>query len=240
MTRELRLAATFVELADTLVDDFDIIDFLEVLTSRCVELLDVTSAGITLAEDRTGTLTAMAASDERSRLLGLYEVQVDEGPCRDCCREGTAVISVALDEARGRWPSFSRQALAIGFRSAEAVPLRLRREVLGSLNLFHAGPTGLDSTGRGMAQAFADAATIGILQQRTLRRAEDVAGQLQEALASRVVIEQAKGVLAERLKVSPDAAFTILRTVARTRNRLLSDLARDLVTGSADADQLLR
>ena len=240
MPPDLRLADTFVELADTLVDEFDVVDFLEVLTARCVELLDVTSAGILLADNRAGTLTAMAASDERARLLGLFEVQADEGPCRDCCRAGAAVISVDFDSARERWPRFALQAAAVGFRCAEALPLRLRGEVIGSLNLFHADPAGLDDAGLRIAQALADAATIGILQQRTLSRAETLAGQLQSALSSRVLIEQAKGVLAERLKVSPNDAFNILRSAARNRNRLLTDLAGDIVTGSADAAQLLQ
>jgi ANTAR domain/GAF domain len=235
-----RLADTFVELADTLVDEFDVVDFLDVLTTRCVELLGVTSAGILLADSRAGTLTAMAASDERAQLLGQFEVQADEGPCRDCCRDGTAVLSVAFDDARGRWPRFAPQAVAIGFRSADALPLRLRGEVIGSLNLFQEGPAGLDDAGRRIAQALADAATISIVQQRTLRRAEALAAQLQTALSSRVLIEQAKGVLAERLKVSTDDAFNILRNAARNRNRLLTDLAGDIVTGSADAAQLLR
>jgi ANTAR domain/GAF domain len=240
MSPDQRLADTFVELADTLVDEFDVVDFLEVLTARCVELLDVTSAGILLAGGRAGTLTAMAASDERARLLGLLEVQAGEGPCFDCCQDGTAVASVALDSAGGRWPRFAPQAVAIGVQSADALPLRLRREVIGSLNLFHASADGLDDAGRRIAQALADAATIGILQQRTLRHAETLAVQLQGALNSRVMIEQAKGVLAERLKVSPDDAFSILRSAARKRNRLLSDLAGDIVAGSADAAQLLR
>jgi hypothetical protein len=240
MTQELRLAETFVELADTLVDEFDVVDFLEVLTTRCVELLDVASAGILLADSQNGTLTAMAASDERARLLGLLEVQANEGPCRDCCRDGAAVTSAVLDGARGRWPEFSPHAVAVGFRSADALPLRLRREVIGSLNLFHTRTGGLDAAGLRTAQALADAATIGILQQRTLRHAEAVAAQLQDALTSRILIEQAKGVLAERLKISTDDAFTALRSAARSRNRLLSALASDIVTGSADAAQLMR
>ncbi len=238
MDREQRLAETFVELADTLVDDFDVIDFLQVLASRCVELLDVAAVGIMLA-DQGGSLVTVAASDERARLLELFEIQNDEGPCRDCYRLGAAVVNVDLDGARERWPRFAPQAIAGGFRSANALPLRLRSQVVGSLNLFDAG-TGLGDAELRMAQALADAATIGILQQRTIRRGEVVAGQLQQAVTSRVVIEQAKGVLAERLQVSPDEAFEVLRSAARSRNRLLSDLARDVASGSADAAQLQR
>jgi hypothetical protein len=239
MDREQRLAETFVQLADTLIDDFDIIDFLQVLAARCVELLDVAAAGIMLA-GQGGSLMTVAASDERARLLELFEIQNDEGPCRDCYRLGTAVINVDLNGARERWPQFAPQAIAGGFRSANALPLRLRSQVVGSLNLFHAGTGGLGEPELRVAQALADAATIGILHQQLIRRGEIVTGQLQLALNSRVVIEQAKGVLAERLQISADDAFEVLRGAARSRNRLLSDLAREVATGSADAAQLLR
>jgi hypothetical protein len=239
MDREQRLAETFVELADTLVDDFDVIDFLQVLAARCVELLDVAAAGIMLA-DPGGSLMTVAASDERARLLELFEIQSDEGPCRDCYRLGAAVVNVDLEGARARWPQFTPQAISGGFRSANALPLRLRSQVVGSLNLFHAGTGGLGEAELRMAQALADAATIGIVHQRTIRRGEVVAGQLQLALTSRIVIEQAKGVLAERLRISPGNAFEVLRGAARSRNRLLSDLARDITSGSADAAQLLQ
>src|ERR1700691_1307708 len=239
MDRERRLAETFVELADTLIDDFDVIDFLQVLAVRCVELLGVGAAGIMLA-GQGGSLMTVAASDERARLLELFEIQNDEGPCRDCYRLGAAGVNAELDGARERWPLFAPRAVAGGFRSANALPLRLRSQVIGSLNLFHAGAGGLDSAALRMAQALADAATIGILQQRTIRRGEVVTGQLQAALSSRIVIEQAKGVLAERLKISTDDAFGVLRTAARSRNRLLSDLAREVAIGSTDPAQLLR
>jgi transcriptional regulator with GAF, ATPase, and Fis domain len=239
MSREQRLAETFVELADTLVDDFDVIEFLQVLASRCVELLDVTAAGLVLA-DHDGSLRLMAASDERARLLELFEVQNDEGPCRDCFRLGEAVVNVNLDGARSRWPRFAAQAIAGGFYCANALPLRLRHQVVGSLNLFHTELSGLAHHELRLAQALADAATIGILQQRTIRQGEIVAGQLQAALTSRVIIEQAKGVVAERLQVSTDEAFGILRATARSHNRLLSDVARDVTSGTADVAQLLR
>jgi transcriptional regulator with GAF, ATPase, and Fis domain len=236
MDREQRLAETFVELADTLVDDFDVIDFLQVLAARSVELLEVAAAGIMLA-DQSGSLMTVAASDERARLLELFEIQTDEGPCRDCYRLGAPVVNVNLDGAVERWPQFTPQAIAGGFRSANALPLRLRSQVVGSLNLFHASTGGLGSTQLRLAQALADAATIGILHQRTIRRGEVVAGQLQLALTSRIVIEQAKGVLAERMQISPDDAFEVLRSAARSRNRLLTELARDIASGSADTMQ---
>ncbi len=239
MDREQRLAETFVELADTLTDDFDIIDFLHVLAARCVELLEVGAAGLLLA-DQDGSLVTVAASDERSRLLELFEAQNDEGPCRDCYRLGAAVVNVDLHGALERWPRFAPQAIAGGFRAANALPLRLRSQVIGSLNLFHLDPGGLRSTQLRLAQALADAATIGILQQRSIHRGEVVAGQLQQALTSRIVIEQAKGVLAERLKISADDAFEVLRGGSRARNRLLSELARDVASGTADVTKLMQ
>jgi hypothetical protein len=230
--REQRLAETFVELADTLVDDFDVIDFLQLVASRCVELLDVAAAGLVLA-DQSGSLVTVAASDERARLLELFETQNDEGPCRDCYQQGAAVVNVDLQGARELWPRFTPQAITAGFGSANALLLRLRSQVIGSLNLFHTRPGGLGSEQLRLAQALADAATIGILQQRTIRHGEVVAGQLQAALTSRIVVEQAKGVLAERLQISTDDAFGVLRAAARSRNRLLSELAREVADGSA-------
>jgi hypothetical protein len=233
--REQRLAETFVELADTLVADFDVIDFLQIVAGRCVELLDVAAAGLVLA-DGAGSLVTMAASDERARLLELFEIQNDEGPCRDCYQQGAAVVNVALGMAVERWPQFAPQAISAGFGSANALPLRLRSQVIGSLNLFHTGPGGLGGDELRLAQALADAATIGILQQRTIRHGEVVAGQLQAALTSRIVIEQAKGVLAERLHISTDDAFRVLRAAARSRNRLLSELATDVASSAGVSD----
>jgi hypothetical protein len=239
MSREQRLAETFVELADTLVADFDVIEFLQVLASRCVELLDVSAAGLVLA-DQGGSLRVVAASDERARLLELFEVQGDEGPCRDCYRLGAAVVNVDLGAAGGRWPGFAPRAVAEGFGSANALPLRLRAQVVGSLNLFHAGAGGLVSLELRLAQALADAAAIGILQQRTIRHGEIAAAQLQAALTSRVVIEQAKGVLAERLQISTDDAFAVLRTAARSRSRPLSEVAREVAASAAGVAEVAR
>jgi ANTAR domain/GAF domain len=233
--REQRLAETFVELADTLVADFDVIDFLQVVVGRCVELLDVAAAGLVLA-DASGSLVTVAASDERARLLELFEIQNDEGPCRDCYQRGAAVVNVDLGRAVELWPRFAPQAITAGFGSANALPMRLRNQVIGSLNLFHAPPGGLASDQLRLAQALADAATIGILQQRTIRHGEVVAGQLQAALNSRIVIEQAKGVLAERLQISTDDAFGVLRAAARSRNRLLSELAGEVASSAGAGD----
>jgi transcriptional regulator with GAF, ATPase, and Fis domain len=239
MSREQRVAETFVQLADTLVDDFDVIEFLDFLAARCVELLDVAASGIMLG-GQDGSLLTVAATDERARLLEVFEVQADEGPCRDCYRHGAALVNVDLAGAKGRWPLFTPRATGAGFTRATALPLRLRSHVVGSLNLFHADTGRLDEAALRLAQALADAAAIGIVHQRTVRRGEIVAGQLQQALTSRIAIEQAKGVLSERLQISPDNAFGLLRDGARARNRLLSELAGDVVSGSVGAAEFLQ
>ena len=236
MTREEQLYEAFVEAADTLVDDFDVIDFLHTLAERCVHLLDVDAAGLMLA-DQHGTLRATAASSENARLLELFELQTDAGPCLDAFHTGTAVVNADLRANHERWPRFAEAAAANGFIAVHALPLRLRDSVIGALNLFSAGPLSDADTRAG--QALADVATIGILAQRNIHQAELLTVQLQTALHSRVTIEQAKGMLAERLQISVDEAFNLLRQHARSHNLRLSDLARDVAQGSPTAIKLV-
>jgi transcriptional regulator with GAF, ATPase, and Fis domain len=231
---ELQLADVFVELADTLVDDFDVIEFMHVLTGRCVELLEVSAAGLLLT-DHDGTLQLVAASSERTRLLELFQLQTDQGPCVDCFRSGLPV-SVADLTAVDRWPRFSAAAAQIGYVSVHAMPMRLRTHVIGALNLFDTRAGTLPAASLRIGQALADVATIGLLQQRAITRGDTVTEQLQTALNSRVLIEQAKGVLSERLRLDMDAAFALLRAGARNRNRRLSDLARAVVDGTAQIE----
>jgi transcriptional regulator with GAF, ATPase, and Fis domain len=228
---EQQLAAAFVEMADTLVDDFDLIDFLHVLTDRCVRLLNVSAAGLLLTDQR-GALQLVAASTEQTRLLELFQLQTDQGPCVECFRTGRPVEVVDLAAATERWPRFVGAARRTGFAAVHALPMRLRSDVIGALNLFstRARPLGPDTVRLG--QALADVATIGLLQARAIRQRDILAEQLQTALNSRVLIEQAKGVIAERRHIDMDQSFTLLRTSARTRNRRLSDLARAVVDGS--------
>jgi transcriptional regulator with GAF, ATPase, and Fis domain len=220
----------FVEMADTLVDDFDLIDFLHVLTERCVQLLDVSAAGLLLT-DGQNKLQVVAASSERTRLLELFQLQTDQGPCVDCFHTGTPVSVTDLPSA-GRWPRFTVAAAEVGFSAVHALPMRLRTEVIGALNLFDVTPGALDEGKLRIGQALADVATIGLLQQRAIHRRDMVTEQLQTALNSRILIEQAKGVLAERLRLPVDQAFTILRSGARSHNRRLSELAQAIVDGS--------
>ncbi len=235
MAREERLSRVFVELADTLVSGFDVVEFLHMLTERCVELLDVGAAGVVLA-DRQGTLRVMASSDERAHTLELFEVQTQEGPCLDCVRSGEPVVNEPLRAEGNRWPAFSREGRAAKFRFAHALPLRLRDQVLGALNLFSDEESRLAEAELVVGQALADVATIGMLQARATEEARVLAEQLQRALNSRVIIEQAKGMLAEHANVDLDAAFRLLRGYARNRNEYLSDVARALVEGSLPAD----
>jgi GAF domain-containing protein len=220
-----------------LVADYDVVDLLHDLARTCVDLLGVTAAGLLLTDQR-GTLAPVASSDERTRVLELFQIQNDEGPCLDCVRSGGPVVEPDL-EAAGRWPVFSRAATAAGFRAVVALPLRLRDEVIGGLNLFNADPHRLTDEEQDIAQALADVATIGILQQRSLHRASLLAEQLQKALNTRIVIEQAKGVLAERGRLDMATAFDALRAYARTSGRLLSLVAEDVVAGRLDAGELV-
>jgi GAF domain-containing protein len=238
MPREDLLAQTFVQLADSLVDDFDIIDLLTMLTDRCVELLDADAVGILLA-DRDGNLRVMAASSERARLLELFQLQNDEGPCLEAHATGAAVVHLDLASATDRWPQFAPEAMSAGFMSVYALPLRLRTVVIGALNLFRTESDGLPDADLLLAQALADVASIAILQDQAVRSSEIRAGQLQHALDSRVAIEQAKGMLAERGRSDMDEAFRRLRSFARNNNRQLTDVAADVVIGALALDDVL-
>lgn len=231
--RENELAETFVVLADTLVDDFDVVDLLDRLAAACVSLLGVTAAGL-LLDDQKGNLAVVASSSEETRLLEVYQLQSNEGPCLDCVRTGRAVTSADLAADAARWPLFVPAALAAGFRSVIALPLRLRESRIGGLHLFSRDPGMLSEDDQRLAQALADVATIGILQQRSAHRSSVVAEQLQHALNSRVVIEQAKGVLAERHGLGMDGAFDSLRRHARNNNQKLTRTALAVVTGELD------
>ena len=225
------LSDTFVELTDTMVAGFDVIDFMHMLTNRSVQLLDVAAAGLLLADPR-GELRVVAASSEAARLLELFQIQNDEGPCLDCFRSGQPVQAADLAAVALRWPRFAPAAGQAGFAAVQALPMRLREQVIGALNLFRASPGAFDPAEVRIGQALADVATISLLQERNMRHTDTLNEQLQTALNSRVIIEQAKGKLAERLGLDMDQAFNLLRESARTSNRRLSDLAQVLVSGT--------
>ncbi|TDD68198.1 ANTAR domain-containing protein [Jiangella aurantiaca] len=231
-TTDRRVRETFVELADTLVDDYDVLGFLDLLAHRVVELIDVDACGVVLI-DHHGTLNLVAASSEETRMLELSQLQNSEGPCLDTFGTGRRVSMVDLvaggDE---RWPRFAPAARGAGFAAVYALPMRLRDAVLGAMNLFGREPGPLADESLALGQALADVATIGILHERTARQHEVVAGQLQSALDSRILVEQAKGVLAERLSISVDDAFALLRGHARSTNSKLRDVAAAVVDGT--------
>ena len=228
-----RLGQVFVELADTLVDDFDPVDFLQTLTDRSVELLGADAAGLMLTDQR-GALRLMASTMAEAHDLEVFELQVREGPCLDCFATGRAVVNVDLTEARERWPVFTRAAVDAGFRATHALPLRLRSQVVGAMNLFAAEPGRLDDAHIAIGQAMADVATIGLLHERNLRERTVLSEQLQTALHSRVLIEQAKGVLAARAEIGVPEAFVRMRSYARRHGITLSVVAAALIEGAID------
>lgn len=236
--REVRLGEAFVALADTLVSGYDVVDLLHSLTDHCVDLLDAAAAGLVL-RDAHGGLDVLASTGERSELLELVQLRAGEGPCGEAYLTGRTV-AVHDTAEHDRWPGFCADAVAQGFRSVHALPMRLRDQTLGALSLFRARPGALPVADQGVAQALADIATIGILHERALRQNEIVAGQLRGALDSRVVIEQAKGVLAEQGGLDMDQAFTVLRHHARAHHLKLRDVADAVVNGTADHLSLSR
>jgi GAF domain-containing protein len=238
MAREDRLVETFVTLADTLIDNYDIIEFLQTLAERCVDLVDVSAAGIMLA-DATGQLRHAACSHEKMRFVELLELQFEEGPCLDAFRTHEFVVCATPTKLASRWPRFGPQAVEHGYEGVAAVPMRLRNRVIGALNLFSELPTELGLDDLRVVQAMADVATIGILQERLLHDAHAFSAQLENALESRVVIEQAKGIVAEHNHIDVDAAFERIRRFARSHNRLLSETAYEIVSGSLDTDEVV-
>jgi GAF domain-containing protein len=235
---EQLLSRAFVGLADTMVDDYDIIDLLDRLVGYCVELLAADAAGLLLADSQRD-LRVVASSQEDAEVMELLQLQADQGPCVECFRTGGPVSVADLADAAGRWPVFVAAIAERGaYRSVHALPLRLRGEAIGALNLFHRQPGVLPDADLAVGQALADVATIGILQERAIRRGEVVTEQLQAALNSRVIIEQAKGVLAQHGHLTMDAAFDRLRRYASTHNARLSEVARKVVETNLATDVL--
>jgi GAF domain-containing protein len=238
MDRESKVVQAFVRLADTLVDDFDVTDLFHDLVGHCVELLGSDAVGMLLADQRGG-LQVVASSTERTRLLELFQLQNNEGPCLDCYHLSESVLVPDLLAAAERWPHFSFRAVEEGYRSVHALPLRLRNETIGAINLFSFHVGALSDEDLRLGRALADVATIGILQERAIRRTETLSEQLQGALNSRVIIEQAKGVLAERGSLDMEIAFAMLRRYARDNNVHLREVARSVVDGTLETDHVI-
>ncbi|HTY32262.1 GAF and ANTAR domain-containing protein [Mycobacterium sp.] len=222
------LANSFVELADTLVADFDLIDFFHLVTVRTQQTLGVEAVGLLVA-DNHGGLNVVAASSEQARVLELFQLQHAEGPCLDCYRSGRPVSCPDLSTESDRWPHFVPKALDIGFAAVHAVPMRLRDEVIGGMNLFTATRGCLDPERLAVAQALTDVAAIGLLQERAISQRDLLTEQLQTALNNRLSFEQAKGILAERGRIMVGEASELLRRYARRHNRKVTDVADAVV-----------
>ena len=231
------LAALFVEVADTLVVDFDIVDFLHMVTTRTADITRADAAGLVLADEH-GRLQFMAASTESAKMLELFQLQAEEGPCRDCYRFGAPVVNSDLSRAAGRWPRFAPEAVSAKYNAVHAFPLRHRDTVIGALNLFSTAAGRIEPDDLKIIQALADVATIGLLQQRALAHSEILTEQLQGALNSRVTIEQAKGALARMRGISVDDAFTLMRDHSRQNHLRLTDVALAVVTDPASHPEL--
>jgi len=230
MTRTERLFDAFATLADTLVAGYDVLDLLQSLVEYCHELLDVDSAGILLA-NADGELEVVASTNEANTLVEIMQLDANAGPCLESFRTRAVVSVPDIDVDSDRWPDFAAIAGAQGIHSVYAIPLRLRQTTIGTLNLMREQRGEINQYDIRAAQALADVATIGILQERTIRDASTIRDQLQQALSSRIVIEQAKGVVAETAKVSMDTAFERIRSHARKHQTPLSEVARQLVAG---------
>ena len=237
MARESLLIATIVELADNLVDDFDVIDVLTVLSRRCVDAIDVDAVGVMLASPG-GELQFVASSSESMRILELFQIQVDEGPCVDCFHDGVAIVNLDLADSFDQWPVFAPRAIAHGFHSVHSLPMRLRGRTIGALNLFRSKLGFLDEEDVALAQGLADVATIAILQHRTSLDARVLNDQLSYALNSRIIIEQAKGMVSQATRSDMDDAFSRLRTHARNHNLGLTEVANMVVSNALAATDL--
>ena len=225
-----RLTDVFVEVADTLVADFDLVAFLHNLADHAAAVSGADSVGLMLA-DHGGQLRFMAASNDQGAMLELFQLQVSEGPCLDCFTSGRPVVNEDLAGAGNRWPRFAPAAEAAGFHSVHAFPMRLRDDTIGALNLFSSADVAFANDDVRVVQALADIATIALLQERAISRADSLTEQLQGALNSRIVIEQAKGALAQQRGITPDAAFKLLRDIARSNQRRLVDVAQEVLSG---------
>ncbi|HEY5837244.1 GAF and ANTAR domain-containing protein [Streptomyces sp.] len=224
-----RLLGACVALADTLEEEVEAAGVLELLTRLCVELVGVQAATLLLADDNGALQVAAASGEHAARLLGPTERTSGECPGLDCYRDGAPVTAPDLGRNGVRWPVFAHHALHHGYAAAFALPLRRQEEVIGALTLFRTAPGPLSADASALAQALADATTVGVLQRRARHRHELLSAQLQSALRSRILVEQAKGALAERWNIPADDAFTILRHHARTRRTRLSDLAQGVI-----------
>ena len=223
-----QLLDVFVDVTDTLVEDFDLVDFLHTLTSNAAKVSGAAAAGLVLT-DHQDRVRYMASSNQEGKTLELFQIQNEDGPCLDAITSGRPVVNADLGQAGDRWPKFAPAARAAGFQSVHAFPMRLRNETIGALNIFGEDQWTFDPEDVRLVQALADVATIAVLQERTRHESELVTGQLQSALTSRIVIEQAKGALARAESISPPEAYDVMLVTARSTGQRLTDIARAVI-----------
>ncbi|TAL42937.1 MAG: ANTAR domain-containing protein [Salinibacterium sp.] len=233
LSREERINAAFVTVADTLTADYDVIDLMHTLVDACVDLLDVDAGGLMLADDE-GELQLLASTSEKADFVEVMQLNAGEGPCVQCFRTGVAVDVADIEHSGNRWPAFQAAMVEQGFRSVHASPMRLRGQILGAMNLFGTEVGALNAADASVAHALADVATIGILQERSIRETSIVTQQLQRALESRILIEQAKGVVSAMGNIGVDDAFAILRNYARANNLTLRAVSEAVANRSLD------
>jgi len=233
--RAAGLARAFVELAGALANGYDVVELLDRLVQHSVHLLEVDAVGLVLTDAR-GALRVMAATSERAHFMEVLQLHADSGPCLDCYRSGQSVNVDDLTAEKGRWPGLADTVQHDGYHAVHAVPLRFREQTLGAMNLFSIKPGALRDTDHVIAQALAEAATVAILGQRTILHSAEVADQLQIALDSRVIIEQAKGVLAHQGGLGMSDAFAVLRKYARRNNKRVTDCAHSVVDATLTLD----
>ncbi|GAA1477652.1 GAF and ANTAR domain-containing protein [Nocardioides aestuarii] len=239
LARERDIIQAFLDLSNELVDDYDVVEMLSRLTTNCAEILDIGSAGLLLADDR-GLLHLVASSSERTQLLELFQLQREQGPCLDCFRDGRTVVAPDLATLEERWPQFAEAARTVGFASVHALPMRLRNSVLGTLGLFGEADGRLDDEDLALAQALVHVASVALVNQKAAADRTMVNEQLQHALTSRIVVEQAKGVVAHTGGMDMDVAFDVLRHYARAHGRKLTEVASEVVRRTLSGEELLR
>jgi len=232
-SREARLTAAFVTLADTLTTEYDVVDLLDLLVRECTEILDVEAGGLMLA-DSEGNLQLVASTSEQAELVEVMQLNAGAGPCLDCFATGEPVSVSDIDQLSDRWPAFRIAALEQGFRSVYAAPMKLRGDVIGTMNLLSTNLGDLNDRDIAVAQALTDVATIGILQERMIRESGIISEQLQRALDSRILIEQAKGVLSQTGHMDMEEAFSTMRNFARKNQLSLHVVAQGVTTRSID------
>jgi GAF domain-containing protein len=238
ISRETRINTAFVAVADTLTQDFDVVDLLNTLVEQCTEILNTDAGGLMLV-DGEGQLQLMTSTNEAADFVEVMQLDAASGPCIDCFRTGAPVSVPDIESSGDRWPAFRKTALQNGFRSVHATPMRLRGQVIGTMNLFGTKSGTLTERDIAVAQALTDVATIGILQERMIREGHVVAEQLHRALDSRILIEQAKGMISHSLSIPMDEAFAVLRAHARSNNLTIRGVSEGISNRTLPIESLI-